>query len=607
MRTSNNPLVREYRRLFDIGRPVPRGTVKGVVGRIIRGRQPADFETLTDDPNRGLVMLVDSEGLEGLIGCGGNTYAMLKAVGYTDHHIADLVAKGTQFKLVAFPDDPNSSAKQGTWENLLHLVGMAYPDAWSKLDRQLEELKRLSTVFVSGVGFIDTIQRRAGYKFADVKDASDPRFMTYAKYTKERHADELVAARAFLYHTLHLREFYSGDGYTYNDSGQRGVPEYFVPNLPLAKLGDHLLLDLDPVRLPTVTTRSTSRSLVKGELPTPDFFRASNAQSWGYRPNERKLFETAQDWRKKHGLAAAATDKTKIHLLGIDLQRDFCFPEGSLYVAGRSGSGAIDDNVRISEFIYRNLGFITSITLTMDTHQGYQIFSPSFWKDMGGQINLPPATSISVDDIVMGRVTPDPYVAGLLNVPYQWLRAYVEHYARELQAGGKYQLFIWPEHCLLGGDGHALAGVVHEARLFHSWARGAQTFTEVKGGNPLTENYSVLRPEVLTRHDGKTIAQKNTKFIETLLDADAVIVLGQAASHCVKSSIDDFLSEILAKDPALAKKVYVAADAMSAVVISGAGIDYTPEADAALAKFKNHGMNVVTTDMPMETWPGLRL
>jgi hypothetical protein len=73
----------------------------------------------------------------------------------------------------------------------------------------------------------------------------------------------------------------------------------------------------------------------------------------------------------------------------------------------------------------------------------------------------------------------------------------VRHYCEELERAGKYQLYLWPPHCLLGSDGHALAGVVHAARLFHAFARGAQSWVEVKGGNPLTENYSVLRPEVL--------------------------------------------------------------------------------------------------------------
>lgn len=51
-----------------------------------------------------------------------------------------------------------------------------------------------------------------------------------------------------------------------------------------------------------------------------------------------------------------------VHLLLVDCQKDFCLPEGNLYVGGRSGRGAIEDNRRIAEFIYRNLARITNLT-----------------------------------------------------------------------------------------------------------------------------------------------------------------------------------------------------------------------------------------------------
>ena len=54
-------------------------------------------------------------------------------------------------------------------------------------------------------------------------------------------------------------------------------------------------------------------------------------------------------------ITAAAADKPNVHLLLIDVQKDFCFPRGSLYVGGRSGRGAMDDNRRIAEFVYRNM------------------------------------------------------------------------------------------------------------------------------------------------------------------------------------------------------------------------------------------------------------
>jgi nicotinamidase-related amidase len=300
-----------------------------------------------------------------------------------------------------------------------------------------------------------------------------------------------------------------------------------------------------------------------------------------------------------------------VHLLLIDVQKDFCHPEGTLYVGGRSGTGAVDDSRRTGEFIQRNLDVLTDITTTLDTHFAYQIFFPAFWLDKEDR-PLQPHRVITADQIAGGEVRPNPAVAGwLCGGNYPWLVRQVEHYGRELERAGKYQLYLWPPHCLLGSAGHALVGVIHEARLWHAFTRGAQSWCEVKGGNPLTENYSVLRPEVLTRHDGMPLAQRNTQFIEKLLAADAVIIAGQAASHCVKSSIDDLVDEIAAADPALARKVYILTDCMSAVTVpdgkGGFVADFTAEAEKGLQRFAAAGMNLVTSTTPIHAWPGLEV
>jgi nicotinamidase-related amidase len=186
----------------------------------------------------------------------------------------------------------------------------------------------------------------------------------------------------------------------------------------------------------------------------------------------------------------------------------------------------------------------------------------------------------------------------------------VEHYCAQLERAGKYTLYLWPPHCLAGGDGHALAGVVQAARLFHAWARSAPNGVEVKGGHPLTENYSVLAPEVLTDFEGRPIAERNERFVATLLAADAVVVAGQAASHCVMSSLDDLLAAARAREPRLARKIYVLRDAMSAVAVPDPArpgefvFDFTPQAEAALQRWAEAGVHVVETARPMEDWAG---
>lgn len=328
------------------------------------------------------------------------------------------------------------------------------------------------------------------------------------------------------------------------------------------------------------------------------------------------LASSAEQWADAHRVPHAATDKSRVVLLPIDCQNTFCLPQGELYVAGRSGTGALDDIVRLCKFVYANLDVITEIHPTLDTHFAMQIFHPIFWVDAAGKHPAPGVTVITVQDVERGVWRVNPKVAYSLvrqrggttrahvNGMIGYLEKFVKHYVKELSDGGKYPLLIWPYHAMLGGVGHALVASLEEAIFFHNIARYSQTGFEVKGGNPLTENYSVLRPEVQSDHTGQSIAQKNVKFIETLLTSDVVIIAGQAMSHCVAWTIQDLLDEIMAKDKSLVEKVYLLRDCTSPVVIPGA-IDFTDQAVAAFDKFANAGMNIVDSTTPIRSWPGV--
>ncbi len=341
----------------------------------------------------------------------------------------------------------------------------------------------------------------------------------------------------------------------------------------------------------------------------PGFFNPANAASFAYSPNQGDVRVAAQQFVRQHGINPVKPTDFKVELAIIDGQKDFCFPEGSLFVAGRSGRGAIDDSVRIAEFIYRNVDIITGITTTLDTHFAFQIFFPSFWTTSDGGPVMP-HTVISADDVASGKYKPNINMMSALpelKGNYGWLCKQVLHYCRELEKTGKLMLYIWPEHCILGSDGHPLVGVIHEARMFHAYVKGVQSISEIKGGLTLTENYSVFSPEVLTRHDGGSpIAHKNHGLIKRLITNDRLVFLGQASSHCVASSIRDFLGAI-AHDPDLVKKVYVVEDCMSAVTVpdgkGGFVLDCTDIANKALDEFRAAGMYVVKSTDPVETWP----
>jgi nicotinamidase-related amidase len=334
------------------------------------------------------------------------------------------------------------------------------------------------------------------------------------------------------------------------------------------------------------------------QLPIPAHFDASKVgEVWRVPYQDRAI--AAKAWAKQFDLQPAASDRTRICLLAIDVQNTFCIPDFELFVGGRSGLGAVEDNQRLCAFIYRNLDRLTEIALTMDTHTAAQIFHSVFWINEAGQ-HPSAMTMISLEEVEQGIWRANPAIALSLGLKsYDRLQSYALHYVRQLNQTGKYLLTIWPYHSMLGGIGHAIVSAVEEACFFHNLARNSQTHFEVKGANPLTENYSVLKPEVLEDHETQAIAQKNTSFLKKLLDFDAIVIAGQAKSHCVAWTIDDLLTEIQATDPQLAHKVYLLEDCTSSVVVPGV-VDFTGQADAAFQRFAQAGMHIVKSTEPID-------
>ncbi len=315
-------------------------------------------------------------------------------------------------------------------------------------------------------------------------------------------------------------------------------------------------------------------------LPLPQHFTADSV-SRIWRVPYQELAQTASQWTQQHQLTAAIQDQQQVALLLIDVQNTFCQPDFELFVGGRSGRGSIDDNIRLCEFIYRQLGNLTQIIATLDTHQAMQIFHPLFWINPAGEHPAP-----------LTIIQPAAVQAGEWRPSQSELSAYALYYVQQLELTGKYPLTIWPYHAMLGGIGHALVPAVEAAIFFHSIARSAQPQIITKGDYPLTENYSAIAPEVTTDLTGQVIGCQNDQLIECLLQVDKLLIAGQAQSHCVAWTVADLLTAIQKIDPSLAGKVYLLSDCTSPVVVPGV-VDYTDAANAAYDRFATAGINIV--------------
>jgi len=337
------------------------------------------------------------------------------------------------------------------------------------------------------------------------------------------------------------------------------------------------------------------------ELPLPahfDVFRVGEVWRVPYEERARE----ASAWADEHNLGRAADDSFRLCVLAVDIQNTFCIPEFELFVAGRSGTGAVDDNRRLCEFLYRNLGEITQVFPSLDTHHAMQVFHAIWLVDERGD-HPAPYTLVSAEDVATGRWRLNSAVAEALGIDIDYAERHLAYYTRRLAEGGKYDLTVWPYHAMLGGIGHALVSAVEEAIFFHGLARYSSPDFQVKGDNPLTEHYSLLGPEVTEGPDGDRLGGKNTELIEKLLTFDAVVVAGQAKSHCLAWTIDDLLDDEDVRER-LAERTYLLEDCTSPVVVPGV-VDYTDEADAAFERYAAAGMHVVRSTEPITSWPGL--
>lgn len=315
-------------------------------------------------------------------------------------------------------------------------------------------------------------------------------------------------------------------------------------------------------------------------LPLPDFYQPQEIPRL-YIERAGLVADAAEAYATRHGITPAASDRFRVAAFGIDVQVGFCTPGASLYVPG-----AVDDTRRTVEWLYRNLGQVSGLFFSLDTHRMFQIFHPSWWVDEQGQ-HPAPLTPIFHEEVRKGRWSAVAH-------PKESLE-----YVKRLEATGKYVLTVWPYHTLLGGLSHALVPAMMEAALFHAAARRHQTHFETKGTHALTENYSVLSPEV-TELGGHVVGSFNAPFFKLLMEYDRIYVFGQAKSHCVLSTLNDIHEHVLSSDPKLAEKIWILEDAMSPVPAPPLSplpdhLNFPRIAGEAIERWRRAGMHVVRT------------
>lgn len=271
-------------------------------------------------------------------------------------------------------------------------------------------------------------------------------------------------------------------------------------------------------------------------------------------PDMNAIFALAEQER----FTPAANDAPRRLLLCIDVQKDF-MEGGSLAVPG-----SIGDVERITRFIYNNMGGISRIMCSLDTHIAQQIFHPCWWANTAG--DHPAAyTIITYDDVAQNRWRP------VIGDPIDSLQ-----YLQELEkvGAGKKKLCIWPYHTINGTEGFTLENEFAKMVYFHSVARKSRAHMLNKGYDPYSEMYGIIKPEFSKKNF------LNTPVLNAIEKFDEVYVVGEAASHCLMESVKQ-IAEYFANRPEVTQKITVLEDCTSPIT------GYEADTAAAFDSFKN--------------------
>lgn len=276
------------------------------------------------------------------------------------------------------------------------------------------------------------------------------------------------------------------------------------------------------------------------------------------------------------------------HLLIIDPQNDFCDLPEAYWPGAHSGlpaaaptlpvPGAHADMLRLARFIDAATPMLSAISVTLDSHQHFDIGHPTFWK-RGDGTPVTPFTQIRATDVLAKRYLPR----------RGELEAQTIDYLEKLEAAGRYVHMVWPVHCEIGSWGHA---VHDDLRLaYNRWEeRTLNIVTKVgKGKNPYTEHYSAIRAEVPDPRDEET--QVNTALLDALRQSQRVYIAGEAGSHCVKATTEHIVDNFDGEERA---RLVLLTDCMSAV--SG----FEAEQARFLVAMRAAGVRTLTADRALQ-------
>ena len=201
----------------------------------------------------------------------------------------------------------------------------------------------------------------------------------------------------------------------------------------------------------------------------------------------------------------------------IDQQQGFAQKGEPLYV-----EGAENDEIKLISFLKSHTEFISNYFTSRDYHPKLHIGDSEYWLTDDG-INPDVFTEISPDDYFSRKYIP----LNTENLPW------CNYYFGELKNKNKTHT-IWPPHCKENTESSD-----YSKKLKSFFNTNNINVKEKLKGTGKSEQYSAFLAEVIDPSDDST--RFDYKLFNSLIANDLIFFSGQAKSHCVRQTVEDFL------------------------------------------------------------------
>jgi nicotinamidase-related amidase len=214
---------------------------------------------------------------------------------------------------------------------------------------------------------------------------------------------------------------------------------------------------------------------------------------------------------------------------------------------------------RLTALVKRLGDKLDDIHVTLDSHHPLHIAHPNYFRNLKTGAMPNPFTLMEEKGGTIVGSDGCEYTTFNVNLLPRTI-----NYLKALVTSNRYKHCIWPMHCLIGSDGYRVVPQLFGALVDWEVKNNAAVDYVSKGSNYFAEHFGAVMAEVPDPEDPST--QLNNGFIETLMEADIILLAGEARSHCLANTVRDIANPaIFAQGDDFIKKCVLLEDCTSDV------------------------------------------